>query len=85
MSRIDDYRQVAPQGAVDMILKLADRVRGRVMALWIMAFGGMVPLGTLAAGPVATHTSITLVMLVGAGVAALLAWYCDLTAVGVPV
>ena len=29
MSRIDDYRQVAPQGAVDMILKLADRVRGR--------------------------------------------------------
>ena len=63
---------------------LDDRVRGRVMALWIMAFGGMVPLGTLAAGPVATHTSITLVMLVGAGVAALLAWYCDLTAVGVP-
>ena len=63
---------------------LDDRVRGRVMALWIMAFGGMVPLGTLAAGPVATHTSITLVMLVGAGVAAVLAWYCDLTAVGVP-
>src|SRR5206468_3285659 len=29
VSRIDDYRQVAPQGAVDMILKLADRVRGR--------------------------------------------------------
>jgi len=29
VSRIDDYRQVAPQGAVDMILKLADRARGR--------------------------------------------------------
>lgn len=29
MSRIDDYRQVAPQGAVDMILKLADRARDR--------------------------------------------------------
>src|SRR5204862_5573228 len=29
MSRIDDYRQVAPPGAVDIILKLADRVRGR--------------------------------------------------------
>jgi trehalose synthase len=28
-SRIDDYRQVAPPGAVDIILKLAERVRGR--------------------------------------------------------
>ena len=32
---------------------LDDAVRGRVMALWIMAFGGTVPLGTLAAGPLA--------------------------------
>ncbi|OLC17734.1 MAG: hypothetical protein AUH77_13460 [Candidatus Rokubacteria bacterium 13_1_40CM_4_69_39] len=29
MSRIDDYRQVAPPGAVDVIQKLAERVRGR--------------------------------------------------------
>ncbi len=29
MSRIDDYRQVAPPGAVDIILRLAERVRGR--------------------------------------------------------
>ena len=29
MTRIDDYRQVAPPGAVDIILKLAERVRGR--------------------------------------------------------
>ncbi len=28
-SRLDDYRQVAPPGAVDIILKLAERVRGR--------------------------------------------------------
>ncbi len=27
--RIDDYRQVAPPGAVDIVLKLAERVRGR--------------------------------------------------------
>ena len=27
--RIDDYRQVAPPGAIDIILKLAERVRGR--------------------------------------------------------
>jgi trehalose synthase len=29
MIRLDDYRQVAPPGAVDIILKLAERVRGR--------------------------------------------------------
>ena len=63
---------------------LEDRVRGRVMALWMMAFGGTVPLGTLAAGPVADHLSITLVVLIGAGWAALLAWYADLRAVGAP-
>ena len=28
-ARIDDYRQVAPPGAIDIILKLAERVRGR--------------------------------------------------------
>jgi len=29
MTQIDDYRQVAPPGTVDIILKLAERVRGR--------------------------------------------------------
>ena len=29
MTRIDDYTQVAPPGAVDIILKLAERLRGR--------------------------------------------------------
>jgi trehalose synthase len=29
MIRLDDYRQVAPPGVVDIILKLAERVRGR--------------------------------------------------------
>jgi trehalose synthase len=29
MSRVDDYRQVAPPGVVDIILRLAERVRGR--------------------------------------------------------
>jgi hypothetical protein len=30
---------------------LAEGQRGRVMALWIMSFGGTVPLGVLVAGP----------------------------------
>jgi len=46
---------------------LDDAVRGRVMALYMMCFGGTVPLGLLASGPIATATSITDV-LVGGGV-----------------
>jgi hypothetical protein len=63
---------------------LEDHVRGRVMALWMMSFGGMVPLGTLALSPVADHLSVTFVALVGAVVAGALAWYADLRAVGAP-
>jgi MFS family permease len=51
---------------------LDDSVRGRVMALWIMGFGGVVPLGLLAGGWVAKYTSITFVIAVGAGFGLLL-------------
>jgi MFS family permease len=61
-----------------------DAVRGRVMALWIMGFGGTVPVGVLVAGPVAQATSITVVILFGAVVAVALATYADLVAVGAP-
>jgi MFS family permease len=57
---------------------LPDSVRGRVMSLWLMGFGGTVPIGLLVAGPIAEATSITVVMLYGAVVAALLAWYANL-------
>jgi hypothetical protein len=45
---------------------VADEVRGRVMALWIMGFGGTVPLGVLAGGWIADRASITPVILAGA-------------------
>jgi len=61
-----------------------DAVRGRVMAVWIMSFGGMVPLGVLAGGALVGVTTITVIVLVGAAVALLLAWYCDLDAVTAP-
>jgi predicted MFS family arabinose efflux permease len=51
---------------------LDDQIRGRVMALWIMGFGGIVPLGLLAGGWAARYTSITFVIAVGAGFALLL-------------
>ena len=52
---------------------LDENVRGRVMALWIMGFGGTVPLGLLLGGFVADRTSVTTVMLAGAAVAIILA------------
>jgi MFS family permease len=59
--------------------RLDDANRGRVMALWIMGFGGTVPIGNLLAGPLIEATSITVVVLAGAAIAVLLAWYADLT------
>ena len=44
---------------------LEESTRGRVMALWIMGFGGTVPLGVLVAGWVENLTSITAVLLAG--------------------
>jgi predicted MFS family arabinose efflux permease len=60
--------------ALNTILQvhLEDAVRGRVMSLWLMAFGGTVPLGLMLAGPIAEATSITVVVLYGASVAILL-------------
>jgi predicted MFS family arabinose efflux permease len=60
---------------------LDDAVRGRVMALWIMGFGGTVPVGNLVAGPIIGVTSISIVMLGGAVVAVLLAWRAELISV----
>jgi MFS family permease len=54
---------------------LPDHQRGAVMALWIMGFGGTVPIGNLIAGPIIEATSITAVMLVGAACALGLSFY----------
>ena len=53
-----------------MQARLADNQRGRVMALWMMAFGGTVPVGGLVFGPLMEATSVTAVLLVGAVAAA---------------
>ena len=59
--------------------RLDDSNRGRVMALWIMGFGGTVPIGNLIAGPIIEASNITVVVLAGAVIAVGLAWYADLT------
>ena len=58
---------------------LDDENRGRVMALWIMGFGGTVPIGNLIAGPLIQATSPTLVIFAGAVIALALAWWSDLS------
>jgi MFS family permease len=58
--------------------RVDDALRGRVLSLWQMGFGGVVPLGVLAAGPLAEAVSIRFVMLYGAVIAAGLAWYAQL-------
>ena len=58
--------------------QLDDSSRGRVMALWIMGFGGTVPIGGLIAGRVIESTSVTTTMLVGAAVSVALGFYADL-------
>jgi MFS family permease len=55
-----------------------DAIRGRIMALWIMGFGGIVPVGVLVGGFVANASNVTLVLLIGAAAALLLAPYANL-------
>jgi MFS family permease len=62
--------------------RLENAVRGRVMALWIMGFGGTVALGNLLVGPVVSAVGITDVLIFGAVVALALAWYADVRAPG---
>ncbi|HWE68423.1 MAG TPA: MFS transporter [Acidimicrobiales bacterium] len=60
--------------------RLEDAVRGRVMALWIMGFGGTVGVGNLLIGPVVSALGITTVLLGGAAIALALSWYADVRA-----
>lgn len=57
---------------------LDNEVRGRVMSLWIMGFGGTVPIGGLVFGWIADQTSVTTVLLIGAVLAVVLAGAIDL-------
>jgi MFS family permease len=56
---------------------VSDEVRGRVMALWIMGFGGTVPVGVLLGGWLAERMSITAVFVAGAAWALVLAWWSN--------
>ena len=57
---------------------LDDAVRGKVLALWIMGFGGTVPFGGLAGGALMERFSVSPVLIGGSVVAIGLAVYADL-------
>ena len=58
--------------------RLAPNERGRVMALWFMAFGGTVPIGNLIFGPVIDSFGARWVLFGGAAWALYLAWWCNI-------
>jgi predicted MFS family arabinose efflux permease len=63
---------------------LEDDVRGRVMALWVMGFGGTVPIGLLAAGQLTHYISIGQLVVGGGVIAMALAAVVDLRPGRVP-
>lgn len=53
---------------------LADEVRGRIMALWVISFGGIISITNLFSGAIADATSVSAVMMGGAVAAIALAF-----------
>ena len=60
-------------------MHLRNEVRGRVMAIWMMGFGGTIPIGGLAGAWIADHRSVSTTTLIGVFAAILLAVYWFLT------
>jgi MFS family permease len=60
--------------------RLTHEIRGRVSAVWMMCFGGTVPISGLIAGWIVTHTSVNTVVYFGAAFTLFLAWFADLRA-----
>ena len=58
--------------------RLDHSIRGRVSAVWMMCFGGTVPVAGLIAGWIVSHSSVNTVIYFGAAFALFLAWFADL-------
>lgn len=64
--------------ATTLQMRVDDATRGRVMGLWMMAWAGLVPVGSLLAGPVIDAIGVSPVLVAGAIVAAVLAVAIDM-------
>lgn len=58
--------------------RLDHAIRGRVSAVWMMCFGGTVPVSGLIAGWIVGFTGVNPVIYFGAAFAMFLAWFADL-------
>lgn len=58
--------------------RLDNEIRGRVSAVWMMTFGGTVPVSGLISGWIVTRIGVNPVIYFGAGFALFLAWFADL-------
>lgn len=72
------YFMVATTMVTELQHNLRDSERASVMPLWFMAFGGMVPVGNLLAGPIMDAVGARWVLLVGAVAALGVARWSDL-------
>jgi MFS family permease len=61
-------------------MRLEPEVRGRVLALWFMAFGGLIPLGNMIFGPLIDRYGSRGMLMIGSATALFLAWRCDIKA-----
>jgi len=49
---------------------VTDEMRGRVMGVWVLVFGGMTPIGSLIAGSLAQSFGVSIAITIGAVVCA---------------
>ena len=61
-------------------MRLEPEVRGRVLALWFMAFGGLIPFGNMVFGPLIDRYGSRGMLLISSATAMFLAWRCNITA-----
>ncbi len=61
-------------------MRLEPEVRGRVLALWFMAFGGLIPLGNMIFGPLIDRYGSRGMLMIGSATALFLAWHCNIAA-----
>jgi MFS family permease len=61
-------------------MRLEPEVRGRVLALWFMAFGGLIPFGNMFFGPLIDRYGSRGMLLISSATALFLAWRCNITA-----
>ena len=61
--------------------RLETEVRGRVMSLWFLAFGGTIPIGNMIFGPVIDRWGVDFMLYLGAAWSLVLMWWCNIAAI----